>query len=279
MPTINVEVKNKIARQTSKELYVCGNSDFVIAFDFDAEWDAHHTKTARFKYGGSYQEVVFTGNECPMPVISNVNKIQVGVYAGDLQSTTAATILAWKSILCGGGTHEDPPEDVYNQLMEMMNNILARLEALENGGGGEPDNPDVPDIPDEPVVTRLAAPVIYLESDEGGDDGDDTDDPVIKKLTAPVIRLETVDEPDDGGTDDDSEYTPAILGVAILGRTILGKTDGYEPTITQLTAPSIRIETEDEEEEPTIVQLTAPSIKLETVVYTLDAPEIELVEV
>lgn len=127
------------------------------------------------------------------------------------------------------------------------------------------------------------------EGDTGDDDdGGGTDDPAVKKLDAPVIRLVTSDDPDDGGdepggddtgSDDTEENTPAILGVAILGRTILGKTDGYEPTITQLTAPSIRIETEDEEEEPTIVQLTAPSIKLETVVYTLDAPEIDLVEV
>lgn len=136
MPTIEIEVKNKIARQTNKEVYVCGNSDFVIAFAFDAEWEAYTAKTARFKYNGMYQEVVFTGNECPVPVISNTNNIQVGVYAGDLHTTTAAVVMSRKSILCGDGTHDDPPEDVYHQLMDMLNDIIARIEALEQGGGG-----------------------------------------------------------------------------------------------------------------------------------------------
>lgn len=135
--------------------------------------------------------------------------------------------------------------------------VLVWITVDEGDVPDEPDEPEIPDIPDVPdVPVKLAVPSIWIESDSA------------VKLTSPTIRLDT---------GDDSEYTPAILGVAILGRTILGKTDGYEPTITQLTAPSIRIETE--EEEPTIVQLTAPSIKLETVVYTLDAPEIELVEV
>ena len=71
-----------------------------------------------------------------MPVISNTNTIQVGVYAGELHTTTAASVMSRKSILCGDGTHAAPPEDVYNQLMAMMNDIIARIEALEQGGGG-----------------------------------------------------------------------------------------------------------------------------------------------
>lgn len=132
MPTINIEVKNKIARQTSKEAYVCGNSDFVIVFAFDAEWDAYNAKTARLKYNGKYQEVVFMGNECPVPIISNTNNIQIGVYAGDLHTTTPAVVQARKSILCGDGAHEDPPEDVYNQLMELFDQAVSdeKIEAV-----------------------------------------------------------------------------------------------------------------------------------------------------
>lgn len=126
MPSINIEVKNKIARQANKEVYVCGNSDFTIAFVFDAEWEAHTAKTARFKYNGSYQEVVFTGNECPVPVISNTNNVQVGVYAGDLHTTTAAVVMARKSILCGDSVHDEPPEDVYNQLMDALNSGMLK---------------------------------------------------------------------------------------------------------------------------------------------------------
>jgi YD repeat-containing protein len=70
--------------------------------------------------------VVFTGNQCEIPVISNTNTIRVGVFAGDLRTTTAAWIPARKSILCGSGSPADPPEDVYNQIMEKLN----------QGGGG-----------------------------------------------------------------------------------------------------------------------------------------------
>lgn len=132
MPTIKIEVKDKLARQVDREVYVCGNSDFIIDFSFDAEWDAYYTKTARFKYNGSYQEVVFTGNECPVPIISGTNTIQIGVYAGDLHTSTAAVVMARKSILCGDGVHDAPPEDVYNQIMELLNEGVSdeQIEAV-----------------------------------------------------------------------------------------------------------------------------------------------------
>lgn len=131
MRTIKIKVRDKIAKQSDREVYVCGNSDFTVAFSFDAEWDAYTAKTARFKYNGVFQDVVFTGNVCPMPIISNTNTIQIGVYAGDLHTTTAANVMARKSILCGDGTHDVPPEDVYNQIMEMLNDSVSdeKIEA------------------------------------------------------------------------------------------------------------------------------------------------------
>lgn len=133
MPTINIEVKNKIARQTNKEVYVCGNSDFVIAFVFDAEWNEYAIKTARFKYNGKYQDIVFTGNECPVPVIQNTGAIDIGVYAGDLHTTTAAVVMATPSILSGSGVHDDPPKDVYDQLMEALSSGTLKGEKGEDG--------------------------------------------------------------------------------------------------------------------------------------------------
>lgn len=272
MPTINIKVKDKIAKQVGNERYICGNSDFTVEFEFDSEWDAYPTKTARFRYDGVYQEQVFTGNSCPVPVIFNAGAIAIGVYAGDLRTTTAAIVEARHSILDGDHVQYVPPdlyEELTGQLEDLRKQVEALIKRIENleqggGGGGTPDEPDIPDVPDVPV--KLAVPSIRIESDGA------------VKLTAPTIRLDTGDD-----TDDDSEYTPAILGVAILGRTILGMTGDYVPTIPKLTAPSIRIESVDDGEDepvvPEIPKLTAPTIKLETVVYTLDAPEIELVEV
>ena len=123
MHIINITVRNKVAVNHAQDRYVCGNSDFVVRFDFDAEWDAYDTKTARFVYTGGYQEKVFTGNECPVPIISNVCVVEVGVYAGNLCTTTAAYVPAKKSILCGGGVPAAPAEDVYNQIMAKLNSL------------------------------------------------------------------------------------------------------------------------------------------------------------
>lgn len=122
MPEINIQVRNKIA-VAEKAVYICGNSDFAVNFDFDSEWDNYQTKTARFAYDGRYTDVVFTGNQCEVPVLSDTYYFCVGVFAGDLHTTTPARVACKKSILCGGGIPADPPEDVYAQIMEKLNSL------------------------------------------------------------------------------------------------------------------------------------------------------------
>jgi len=134
--TINVVIRDKIAAASDQVIYVCGNSDFIINFDFDEEWNEFTAKTARFIHNGGFTDVVFEGNQCAVPIISNTHNIKIGVYAGDLRTTTPAYISAKKSILCGGGFPASPVDDVYNQIMDMINGMLARIEALENGGRG-----------------------------------------------------------------------------------------------------------------------------------------------
>ncbi len=129
MPEINIEVRNKIAEKTDDMIYVCNNSDYIASFDFDSEWDAYNTKTARFSHDGQHTDVVFTGNQCNVPVITNTYAFHVGVFAGDLHTTTAARVPCRKSILCGAGAPANPTPDVYNQLMELIKGL----------GGADPD--------------------------------------------------------------------------------------------------------------------------------------------
>lgn len=81
---------------------ICGNSDYVIEFTFDGEWDAYASKTARFIWNGQYKDVEFTGSTCAVPLLKNTDTLRVGVYAGDLKTTTSAVIGCKKSVLCGG---------------------------------------------------------------------------------------------------------------------------------------------------------------------------------
>ena len=101
---------------------VCANSDYMIRFTFDEEWDEYEHKTARFVSDKGYIDVLFDNAECQMPPLYGVRWVEVGVYAGDLRTTSAAYIPLSRSILCGDNpVHPDPPEDIYNQLLERLN--------------------------------------------------------------------------------------------------------------------------------------------------------------
>lgn len=142
LQVINITVRNRIAENPGHDRYICGNGDYIVRFDFDAEWTTYETKTARFAYGRKYEDVVFTGRECPVPVIANVCVFEVGVFAGNLVTTTPATVPADISILCSGGTPVDPAPDVYHQIME-------RIQEIEDNG-----------VTDEQIQDAVAA---YLE--------------------------------------------------------------------------------------------------------------------
>lgn len=125
MPNIKIIVQDKKAIGDQSRI-VCGNSDYSILFDFDAEWDEYDVKTARFVYAGmtgKYIDVVFSGTTCKVPVLQDTIGVYVGVYAGELHTTTPAWFECDKSILCGGGSPAAPSDDVYNQIMERLNKI------------------------------------------------------------------------------------------------------------------------------------------------------------
>lgn len=116
MPNINITVAGKIATNTTPgQVIVCGNSDYTVTFDLDAEWAAEPNRTARFVYyrdGLSlYQDVAFTGNTAAVPVLSGISYVLVGVYAGNLRTTTPAKVLCDRSILCGDPLEVLTPEE------------------------------------------------------------------------------------------------------------------------------------------------------------------------
>lgn len=126
---IGVTIKDKVA-SCSGARYVCGNSDYVIHFDFDDEWTEFETKTARFKCKKGYVDVVFSGDVCAVPVITDVDLFSVGVYAGNIHTTTPAYVRAYKSILSGDTGPYDPPDDVYHQIMDMLNHLKEPAAVL-----------------------------------------------------------------------------------------------------------------------------------------------------
>lgn len=122
---ILINVTEKVATVTGNPVIVCGNSDYTITFDFDSEWDSFESKTARFAFAQSgirrYVDVVFTGDAVNAPALADINFVAVGVFAGDIHTTTPAIIACKKSITDQGGSIPDPTPDVYNRLLELIN--------------------------------------------------------------------------------------------------------------------------------------------------------------
>lgn len=227
--SIQIQVRNKVAvNLTPEEFIVCGNSGYVIEFDFDSEWAGETVRTARFVYrkGGQnfYKEVPFTGTTVKAPVLSGINHVLVGAYAGDLRTTTPAVVECEKSILCGSGTHKDPPEDVYNQLVELINSG----ETGSGGGSGEAGGyytPNVTQVNDNTVKFSFAASKTGMPtvSDKS------VTLPAGKDGEAPTIELERISDSKGSGV----EITARNTGDGINEQVAIvydGK-DGYSPVV------------------------------------------------
>lgn len=176
MKTIEITVKDKIATASDGAMYICGNSDFFVDFTFDSEWDEFDTKTARFSYNdGKYQDIVFDGTRCEIPVIYDVLYIKVGVFAGNICTTTPAYISARRSILCDSGVPADPAPDVYAQIMELIQGLgepdpetiaAAVAEYIRNNPIEETD-------PTVPAWAKAAEKPAYTAEDVGAISQDD----------------------------------------------------------------------------------------------------------
>ena len=107
MQTISITVANKRATVEGSPVLVCNNTGDEIVFTFDDEWKGLDPKVARFVYTCDgqvlHQDVAFTGDTVEIPLLSNISYVHVGVYAGELSTTTAAYIPCLPSVLCGSG--------------------------------------------------------------------------------------------------------------------------------------------------------------------------------
>lgn len=124
MPEIKIKIRDK--RSGGTGTVICGNSDYTVAWDLDQEWEPYSAKTMRVNLAdGTYQDVVFTGNTAALPVLSTPGWASVGLYAGDLHTSRAADLRVLPSVTTPGGAPADPAEDVYAQITEKLNQLIA----------------------------------------------------------------------------------------------------------------------------------------------------------
>lgn len=132
MPEIHVNVREKIAQTVGAPEIVCGNSDYIAVFDLDSEWDDYDLKTAHFKWvdvrSGKMMEyeLTFSGTLCSIPAIYGTHLLLIGIYAGNIRTTTAAKVPCIRCITddgSGESGHPAPQPDIYEQLLEAIEQI------------------------------------------------------------------------------------------------------------------------------------------------------------
>lgn len=122
MPEIKIKVRDKCAE--GEGVVICNNSDYTVVWDLDSEWEPYSTRTMRVNLAdGTYQDVVFAGDNADLPVLTASGWVSVGLYAGDLHTSRAARLLALSSVLTPGGSPAAPAEDVYAQIMAKLNEL------------------------------------------------------------------------------------------------------------------------------------------------------------
>lgn len=151
---IKILVVNKVAAAPDDAVIVCGNSDYTISFVFDNEWANEASKIARFTYRKNgaiyYKDVSFDGDTVSVPVLAGIRMVSVGVYAGELRTTTPARITCAPSILCVSATHDESDATAWPSLEQ-------RVALLEESGGGV----DVSDA-------QVGQTIVVEEVDENG---------------------------------------------------------------------------------------------------------------
>ena len=137
MKEIGIVVTEKIATVNGTPLIVCDNSDYTIKFAFDTEWAKADNKIARFSFLKNglnrYIDVPIENDTCNVPILSDIEAVAVGAYAGNLQTTTGAVIKCKKSILSGGYK-----EDLSRENEQA--NAVAKKNLLDLFGVAVPDN-------------------------------------------------------------------------------------------------------------------------------------------
>ena len=143
MPTIHINVKNRVAAANGDSRIINGNSDYIIEFDFDAEWADLNNKVGIFAYNDAaahkwaYQTVMFSGNTCTVPILRDIHCVYVGVTAGNVRVTTPAKVQCRLSISDYADTEEPPSADVWGQILAKFDELQTEIDEIKEGGGGE----------------------------------------------------------------------------------------------------------------------------------------------
>lgn len=134
-----IAIRNKVPVLVSgPPCIVTDNSDYTIELVPDAQWEGLDAKTVYYAFdlaGAIVHPIV--GNHDTVPVMTKAGVVYIGVSAGDIRTTRPLAVKVASSIRDMAGVEIPEPEpEVYDRIMEMINNHETRIKRLEAGGTG-----------------------------------------------------------------------------------------------------------------------------------------------
>lgn len=173
MPDITIRVRNRIAEAVGSPEIICGNDGYNLLFDLDEEWSAQEIKTARIAWTDTFSgqprhtDVPFILGFAAIPAIADAYEVRIGLYSGNIMTTTPATVPCVRCITDGETYHEDPEPDTYAALLELLRRITqggvtvgdttVLLDGIDQQAVGLPEFPDTTtvDLLEEPYLSSL----------------------------------------------------------------------------------------------------------------------------
>ncbi len=127
---INIkEEENRLCLESGQDCIVCGNSNYILKFDFGEAWLNASRKAAIFVVGANKLTVDFEGDECAVPALPNASFVQVSLVSavGETELvTTAATIRLEPTIVSSDYSE-------FNQLTNYLTKVLGAINKIEAG--------------------------------------------------------------------------------------------------------------------------------------------------
>lgn len=135
MANIVLTVKDKIASVPQDAYIVCGNNKYTLILDLDEEWEIGKLITVRFKFckNGKLQHIdrtTFT-DTVTIPEFYGINQVFVGLFSGDIQTTTPARVLCLKSITCDDSTEIGANGSRDAEAIEQLKSDIGILSELD----------------------------------------------------------------------------------------------------------------------------------------------------
>lgn len=116
---LKVKVRKKIA-YSDRQTIVCGNDDYTVVFDWDAEWDnLNPMMMVVCRDGSVYPGIAIEGKRAKLPRLQT-QECAIGLIAGETRTTTAAVFRCLPSVQEGVTGEAEVPETFYDVLLKKI---------------------------------------------------------------------------------------------------------------------------------------------------------------